>query len=56
MMLDIKKIDEAKNLLNNLKITTKDKETFYKIHRIQELCRDAMENFMSIKFNDTYFS
>lgn len=55
MMLEIKKIDEAKNLLNNLKIQTKDKEILYKIQRIQELCRDAMENFISIKYNDEYF-
>lgn len=55
-MLDKSKIDETKVKLQNLKIVTKDKEVSYKIHRIQELCKDAMENFMSIKFNDTYFS
>jgi phosphate uptake regulator len=55
MMFDSKKIDEAKNRLMHVKIITTNKEIFYKIHRIQELCRDAMENFMSIKFNDTYF-
>jgi phosphate uptake regulator len=55
IMFDRKKIDEAKVLLSNLKITTKDKEVAYKISRIQELCKDAMENFMSIKFNNAYF-
>jgi len=56
IMLDKNKIDEAKTKLSQLKIETKDKEIFYKIHRIQELCKDAMENFMSIKFNNIYFS
>ena len=55
-MLDKKKIDEAKTQLSQLKIVTKDKEVDHKIHRIQEFCKDAMENFMSIKFNNTYFS
>jgi hypothetical protein len=55
-MLDKNKMDEAKIQLNQVKIVSKDKEIFYKIHRIQELCKDAMENFMSINFNNIYFS
>jgi phosphate uptake regulator len=55
-MLDKKNIDEIKLGLSNIKILTKDKEVSYKSHRIQELCKDAMENFMSIQFNNTYFS
>ena len=56
MMQDLKKLDDAKIRLKNMKISSKDKETSYKIYRIQELCKDAMENFMSIKFNSQYFS
>ncbi len=55
-MLDKNKVDEAKMRLTNIKIITNNKEIKHKIQRIQELCKDAMENFMSIKFNDSYFT
>lgn len=55
-MLDKKMINEAKTKLYNIYITTKNKEIYYKISRMQELCKDAMENFMSIQFNNNYFS
>jgi phosphate uptake regulator len=56
MMLDKKpKMKEIKNRLHNINITSKNKEVAYRINRIQELCKDAMENFMSIQFNTEYF-
>jgi phosphate uptake regulator len=55
-MLDKNKIDDAKTNLNSIKILVKDKAINQKIHKIQELCKDATENFMSIQFNNKYFS
>jgi phosphate uptake regulator len=50
-----RKTSDIKHRLNAVVVETKDKEVAHLIRRVQELCRDAMENFMSIEFNTKYF-